>query len=235
MNSLKTKRPALIASILLPLALILLFLLPLMAAAKEATGAASQPLATEAASLAETTVISGTYAGTVAITEPVALGVLDLVFDISDADGSLSGAVDVTRTLVYSGAPALRGSITGATDGITPTFRIDSEVFGGVVSGREVQRSFTLEGEALEDGDFLRGQYTEVISGFTPNALSVQGLFLVVRPSQPSDDGTPEPTVTPTPTGTPEPGATATATPTNTPEPTYTHFLYLPIVMKNWP
>lgn len=219
MNSLRTKRTALIAGMLLPLALIILLLLPLMAAGKEATGPASQPLRSEAASLAETTVISGTYAGTVAITEPVALGVLDLVFNISDADGTLSGAVNVTRTLVYSGAAALQGSITGATDGITPTFRIESEVFGGLVSGREVQRSFTLEGEALEDGNFLRGQYTEVISGFTPNALSVQGLFLVVRPPQPSDDVTPEPTVTPTPT--------------NTPEPTYTHFLYLPIVMRH--
>ena len=125
--------------------------------------------------------ISGTYVGTVVITEPIALGLLDLVFTLEDAGGVLSGAVDATRTLVFAGAPALHGSITGSVNGITPTLTITSDPFVELVSGRELQRSFALVGEVHAFGDTLQGDYNETMEGLTPEPLIVHGTFLVTR------------------------------------------------------
>ncbi len=183
MNSLKTKLTILTTSLLL--ALTLLLLLPLLAAGTK--GHNPLPLTVRAAPLAQSAVISGTYLGTIAISMPVQLGVLDLAFDLSDSGSAFSGAIDPSRTLVYSGAPTLNGGLT--SNGITPTFRLDSELFSDFVSGRQVQRSFSLFGEVWEDGEILYGQYTETITGFTPQPLTMQGLFMVVRP-EPNQGGT---------------------------------------------
>lgn len=126
--------------------------------------------------------LDGIYVGTVAITSPVQLSVLDLAFTLDDSDG-IRGQVDVTRTLVFSGSPTLAGEITGSIDGITPTVRIASESFGGVMAGAEVQRQFVLDGLVLENGDLLQGVYSETITGLLPDPFTVQGLFLVSRPS----------------------------------------------------
>jgi hypothetical protein len=134
-------------------------------------------------------VISGTYAGTVAITSPVQLGVLDMAFDVGALGDTLTGTVDLARTLVYtssSGTPVLHGVVTG-TDSLTPTFRLSSETFDGFVSGRDVQRSFTLIGEAIESGEILQGTYTEIITGFTPDPMVMEGIFMVTRPPEPQD------------------------------------------------
>jgi len=157
--------------------------------------------------------LSGNYAGTVAISSPVSLGLLDLVFEIDDVDGVLAGAVSLTQTQVFLAAPALHGSITSSPDAITPTFRLDSEVFTATVSGREVVRHFSLVGEALNNGDVLRGQYEETIEGFTPNSLLITGAFLVVRPSRALT------------------GSVAPA-PIPTPGPPGDQFIYLPLILR---
>jgi hypothetical protein len=210
MNTIKSKGTRLMISILLALPLLLLLSVLLTAAGQEGSDPALRPIAVEVTSVAETDLVSGRYVGTVAISTPVSLGVLDLAFHITDIDGTLSGAVDVTRTLVYAGAPLLQGSITSDPDAITPTFRIDSQVFDRVVSGRDVARSFALVGEAQSDGDVLQGQYTETIEGFTPAPLLVTGIFLVVRPSRTLTESVPP--------GPPPPGKD--------------HFIYLPVVLK---
>lgn len=199
MNSFTTKTVALAVN--LGLAAVLLLLLSSMATGIESLGpspasAEDSVRIAEAPSparilLAETTVISGTYVGTVAITEPVQLGVVDLAFDVIEHDGVLTGTVNATRTLVYSGGLTLRGTITDSVGGITPTFSLASEIFSGVVSGRQVQRRFALVGEATEGGEILQGLYTEVITGFTPQPLAIEGLFLVTRPPQPPKPGEP--------------------------------------------
>lgn len=131
----------------------------------------------------QTEMISGMYAGTVAIAEPVPLGVLDLVFDISADNGVLTGEINATRSLIYEGAPTLTGTLISGSDVVTPTFTLNSEVFSNEVSGRQVERSFTLAGEVFSNGDILQGRYEETIQGFTPEPLLITGTFLVVRPS----------------------------------------------------
>ncbi|MCB0111523.1 MAG: hypothetical protein KDE53_36625 [Caldilineaceae bacterium] len=127
-------------------------------------------------------VVAGTYSGNVVVKEPAPLGGLTLVLGISNTDGTLAGKVDDTQTMVFLGGPSFIGSVTAST-GVTPTFRIDSESFTGVISGRTVQRKFTLIGEVLDDGDMLQGSYQESITGFTPKPMLVKGTFLLVRPS----------------------------------------------------
>lgn len=193
--------------------------------------------------------LTGTYAGNVTINEPAALGALDLVLNLTDTGGALTGQVNAARTQVFLGGPTFSGSIT-ASQGVTPTFRIDSATFTGIVSGRQVQRQFALIGEVLKTGDTLRGRYTETITGFTPKPLLVKGNFLLVRPHgsraivpAPGTDtptatptatttpATPTPTATPTVTATPT--ATATATPPGNPGGGSTSVIYLPVVANS--
>jgi hypothetical protein len=148
--------------------------------------------------------VSGRYAGTVVVSTPVSLGVLDLAFEVGDVNGVLSGTVDATHTQVFLAEPMLQGSITSSPGAITPTFRLASEAFDVVISGRTVSRHFSLAGEVLKNGDVLQGQYEEVIEGFTPEPVMVTGTFLLVRPF----------------------GSTGTSAP---PE---DQFIYLPLVLK---
>lgn len=182
---------------------------------------------------------TGTYAGSVTVDEPTSLGALDLVFTVTEQGGTLSGKVTAARTQVFLGGPTFTGSVT-ASQGVTTAFRIDSAVFTGIVSGRSVQRQFTLIGEVLDDADTLRGQYTETITGFTPKPLLVKGKFLLVRPNgsqviidEPAP-GTGTPTATPTVTGTPPTATpTATATPPGNPGGGGSNRLYLPLISQN--
>ena len=177
---------------------------------------------------AEIVDLDGVYAGTVSIAEPAPLGALHLVFAMTDDGGALSGQVDAAKTQVFLGGPAFSGSVTAAT-GITPTIRIESATFSGVISGRNVQRNFTLTGEVRDGGNILVGTYVEMITGFTPKPLLVTGDFRVARPVQAAvtdvQPGTPTATPTATsttPTATSTATATATFTPTSTPTATST-------------
>lgn len=127
--------------------------------------------------------IAGTYVGTVAITQPVPLGVLDIAFVLEDNENILSGQVEVTRTLLISGSPSLQGIITHTTDRITPTFRIESDLFTGVIAGTSVQRQFVLEGDVLSSGAVLDGIYSETVTGLLPEPMEIVGIFLASRPS----------------------------------------------------
>lgn len=162
--------------------------------------------------------VAGSYTGTVTVSKPAPLGALDLLLEIINANGVLSGQVNAIKTQVFLGGPTFTGSVT--TSGVvTPTVRIESQTFSGEVAGRTVQRHFVLTGEVLNDGDTLRGVYTETIVGFKPQPMLVEGAFLLVRPS-----GVTETITVPTPQGntpipppiTPGPGGPPTPTPTAT-------------------
>ena len=179
-------------------------------------------------------VVAGSYTGTVAISEPAPLGDLDLLLEITNANGQLTGKVNPIKTQVFLGGPTFTGSVT--TNGvITPTVRIESQTFESEVSGRTVQRRFVLTGEVLTGGDLLRGTYTETILGFKPHPMLVTGTFLLARPSGvtgiitvPAPQGS---TPTPTP-GTPGGPPTATATPTVPSNNGNGAKIYLPIVQR---
>jgi hypothetical protein len=121
------------------------------------------------------------FVGTAAISEPIALGVMDLAIDLFESEGTLSATVDLDITQVFSGTPTLQGAITSSGDALTPTFRLESNRFSSVVSGREVIRSFALTGEIAEKGGLLQGIYEETIEGFTPKPIRVRGTFLLVN------------------------------------------------------
>lgn len=127
------------------------------------------------------TELAGTYSGNVIVSAPAPLGALTLVFGVRNNGGALSGEVDPTQTMVFLGGPSFTGTVSAGA-AITPTFRIDSETFTRVVSGRSVQRKFTLTGEVLDNGNALQGTYAETITGFTPAPMVVQGTFHLVRP-----------------------------------------------------
>lgn len=173
--------------------------------------------------------LSGSYTGTIAINEPLALGVLDISFTLTNTNGTLTGVLNDSGTLAYPSAAGLQGSITGRIDGITPTFRIETKLpFTSVVSGREVARSLRIDGSAYEDGNVIMGAYTETISGFTPQPLIVNGMFLASRPAPLSASSVPGVTpVTPVPTPT-----NTNATPGSTPTllPGSQKRVYLPLV-----
>lgn len=183
--------------------------------------------------------VAGSYAGTVLVSEPAPLGDLDLLLDITSANGQLAGQVNPAKTQVFLGGPKFTGTVT-ASPGITPTVRIESQTFSGVVSGRTVQRSFVLTGEVLDAGNQLRGVYTETITGFKPHPMQVKGTFLLMRPdgvtailSVPTPRGTPPATPTTPGTG-PGTGGSPTPTATSTPPAGASNGvkLYLPLVHR---
>jgi hypothetical protein len=122
------------------------------------------------------------------ITEPATHGIMDFVVKLSAVKDKLTGTVNSERTQAFPGSPSLNRSITNVTGVITPTFVIISSTFSSINAGRTVTRSFTLEGEILDQGNALRGIYSEHIEGFTRRALNVQGTFLLVRPSSPVEN-----------------------------------------------
>ena len=209
------------------LALLLLLLAALLA----------DPTASAQPNVAE--LVSGTYEGGVTVSEPAALGALDLRLDINSTNGVLSGQVNPIKTQVFLGGPTFTGQVT-VTSGMTPTVRIESQLFSGTVSGRTVQRRFVLTGAVLAAGNGLRGDYTETILGFTAKPMLIKGKFLLTRPNGlarivtvPAPAGS-TPTSTPTQPG---PGEPPTLTPTATtpggnPGP-LNQRLFLPLVHKN--
>lgn len=183
-------------------------------------------------------VVAGSYSGSVLVTEPTQLGNLDLLLDIVNANGQITGQVNPARTQVFLGGPTFTGSVT--TGGVvTPTVRLESQTFSGEIFGRTVQRHFVLTGAVLDNGDTLRGDYTETIIGFKPHPMLVKGTFLLLRPPGVTEivtvptpqGGTPIPTPTRPGSGgavTPTPTATATVPPVNGNGPK----LFLPLVQR---
>jgi hypothetical protein len=195
-----------------------------------------QVMRVQRAAAAANELVAGSYAGAVIVNEPAPLGSLGLFLDITSANNTLSGQVNAIKTQVFLGGPTFTGTVT-ANGSVTPTLRIESQTFSGVVSGRTVQRHFVLTGEVLDDGDTLRGEYTETIVGFKPQPMLVKGTFLVVRPSgvtaiitvvPPGNSLTPTPT---SPTG-PPPTHTPTATPTAPTGNPGDEQLFLPLVNR---
>jgi hypothetical protein len=140
-----------------------------------------QATAQVAPTAANVELVAGSYAGSVNVREPAPLGALTMLLEITGTNGALAGQVNAIKTQVFLGSPTFTGVVT-ATQGVTPTLRIESQTFAGVVSGRPVQRRFLLTGEVLDNGNILRGDYAETIIGFQPKPLLVKGKFLLLRP-----------------------------------------------------
>lgn len=125
--------------------------------------------------------VAGTFKGLIAISEPVQLGVVDLGLTLEQQSNILTGQINITNTLVYSSTPAVTGILID-NGVLTPSFQLTSEPFTIIVAGREVQRTFQLSGDVLDNGVTLQGTYTETLTGLTPEPLVVVGNFILTRP-----------------------------------------------------
>lgn len=132
--------------------------------------------------------LSNVYNGMIAISAPVQLGVIDLSLTLGQENDTLAGYINITDTLVYSGTPAVTGVLID-NGVLTPTFQLTSEPFTITVAGRDVQRTFQLSGDVLDNGVTLQGTYSETLTGLTPEPLVVVGEFILTRPEPlPSPD-----------------------------------------------
>jgi hypothetical protein len=150
--------------------------------------------------------------------------------------GTYAGGVTVSEPAPL-GALDLRLDINSVNGVLTG--RIESQLFSGTVSGRTVQRRFVLTGAVLDDGNGLRGDYTETILGFTAQPMLIKGKFLLTRPNGlarivtvPAPVGS-TPTATPTRPGSGDPPTlTPTATATVPAGNGTSRRLYLPLISK---
>ena len=142
--------------------------------------------------------LSGSYTGEVDIATPIALGTVDLALNLVDSNGSLSGNINADHTIIFpKGGNQLGPSLTtGTVNTSTPTNpAVNITInFSHDVSGRTVTRQITLTGTAGQptdtqgdpvgdQGDLISGTYQEVITGFIPETITVQGTFELLRPS----------------------------------------------------
>lgn len=132
--------------------------------------------------------LSGDYSGTLVITAPVNIGVVDVTVQLTSTEGASTGFVLDSTTSHFSDNPLVNASITGSTDGITPTFTIHSQPFVEVIAAQSstqpisVTRAFTIEGEVLNNGSILSGTYIETIAGYTHKPLQISGDILLSKP-----------------------------------------------------
>lgn len=184
-----SKRPTLLLSLLLGVIVILMFnSLSILARTTFDTTTPRQWSQME-------TDIGGRYTGTLIVAAPANIGVTDLSIQLDAVGSTFAGAVLAAGTTHFAGEPAITASISGSTNGITPTFTIQAQPFVEMIAGQTVTRTFTIEGEVLDDGSILTGDYHETIMGYTQTPLQITGTVLLARIAV----GVPQIPTTPTP------------------------------------
>ncbi len=135
---------------------------------------------------------SGSWYGSVTITTPAEMAPIDLAFHLEvigtttqlDNDNSY---IILEKTMIF---PAVGPKIDGRDVGprLTGTFSPDtfslvSNPFTSNVGGKEVTRHIELtQTEREDDGQTLTGIYTETVTGLLPNALTISGEFILLKP-----------------------------------------------------
>jgi len=126
------------------------------------------------------------YKGTVTISDPGELGVIDLAIDIENQKDYFTGHIAIGRCLVFpANSETGKGPVvTGFFDG--NSISLSSEVFFSEIAGKEVSRQIILEStNRCKKCDILEGDYTETVSGFTSNSITIHGTFVLARPTTP--------------------------------------------------
>lgn len=135
---------------------------------------------------------TGNYYGTATISTPANLGTIDLAFNL-DVNGTIiqhdTSYIMLDKTLLFPAVPpqvVLKDvGPRIKTGNLTPSaFDLTTDDFTSVVSGRTVTRKVVLVGTSVTNGgNSLSGNYTETITGLTPQPVVVIGTFILVRPT----------------------------------------------------
>lgn len=131
------------------------------------------------------------YYGTAMIEVPASIGTLDLAFQLDVVGGAISRSgswIDLGQTLLFPATETVDGAPIGprVSGSIGPTaFALSSDTFESIVVGKAepVQRQIALAATAVSQGGAaLEGDYTETVTGLTPEALVIRGHFRLVKP-----------------------------------------------------
>lgn len=139
--------------------------------------------------------VGGTLSDTLApptasISGTANLGSIDLSLQLTQTGNTVSGYVNLDKTLVFSVAhtlgsgnsalkigPYLNGSFNGTN------LNLLSEQVSMTVSGKTILRQFRLTGTSTSaDGSQIKGEYRETLWGFASVPITVIGNFTLQRP-----------------------------------------------------
>lgn len=114
------------------------------------------------------------------------LGSVDLSLQLTQTGNSLTGYVNLERTLIFSVEHTVNGApvgpaINGSFDGVNLT--LESERVDAVIGGRTVERQFRLTGAVVGGNPaIVSGQYRETLWGYAQQPVTVLGNFTLQRP-----------------------------------------------------
>lgn len=117
------------------------------------------------------------------------LGSIDLALHVSQSDNTVTGYVDLAKTLVFSVEHTLAGppvvktgpNVQGTFDGTN--LALTSEQVSMNLNGRTIQRQFSLTGAAVGGNPaIISGQYRETLWGYASQPVTVLGTFTLQRP-----------------------------------------------------
>lgn len=136
--------------------------------------------------------LTGDYFGSVAVNSPSGLGNIDLAFQLKVGTG---GAIDAAssyilldKTILFPksstqvngkdvGPKVLSGTFTSTA------FSLMTQPFTSMANGRTVNRQIVLGNSTVkEQGNSITGTYTETITGYLPQPMTIIGSFVLVRP-----------------------------------------------------
>lgn len=140
--------------------------------------------------------LAGEYFGAATIESPAGLGSVDLAFHLElDAAGNIiaDSYIMLDKTLLFPKvAPQVGGIDVGprVSGKLTLTSGLDltsddftTKIFAGTASEKTVTRQITLDGSTVsEGGNSVSGAYTETMTGYLPETITVAGTFVLVRP-----------------------------------------------------
>ncbi|MFK7804986.1 MAG: Ig-like domain-containing protein [Anaerolineae bacterium] len=125
---------------------------------------------------------SNRYVGTVTLTDPVPLGTMDSGFSLEiDTANQVKGTlcIDCGPLFGADGEIPITGSYNPADRSIT----FATGAHPREIAGRTAFRTWNFTGTLTESGDIIKGEYTEILTGFITRPIIATGTFLVSRPT----------------------------------------------------
>ncbi|MGD9974182.1 MAG: hypothetical protein AB7S77_14065 [Desulfatirhabdiaceae bacterium] len=146
----------------------------------------------QAPAIADTSVLTGDYFGSVAVSSPAGLGNIDLAFHLEFSSGSTidpdHSYIILDKTILFPNSGQVDGKDVGPLIQSGSTFNglvlnLITRDFTSTVSEKQTTRKLTLTGTSANvSGNSITGTYVETITGYLPKPMTVTGSFVLVRP-----------------------------------------------------